>query len=189
MGRENMAALGGSCVKSRLNEAQVRVWSAVDSEELIEEKTGETEHQRHVRELGELLQELRIVLPGVQVLFAFLLTVPFSARFGRVDLLQQVIFFATLACTAVSAGLLIAPSAHHWVLWRQQAREHRLQMANRFAVAGMVFLVLAMVGAMFLITDFLFGTAAAVATTVAICAFFVLAWFVLPIWYRVNSGD
>ena len=72
------------------------------AEELIEEKTGESEYERTARELGELLQELRVALPGVQVLFAFLLTVPFSARFGSITPLQEVVFFATLVCTALS---------------------------------------------------------------------------------------
>ncbi len=84
----------------------------MSTEELIEEKTGESEYERTARELGELLQELRVALPGVQVLFAFLLTVPFSARFGSVTPLQEAVFCATLVCTALSAGLLLTPSQH-----------------------------------------------------------------------------
>ena len=118
----------------------------MSTEELIEEKTGESEYERTARELGELLQELRVALPGVQVLFAFLLTVPFSARFGNITLLQEVVFFATLVCTALSAGLLLAPSAHHRLLWRCHATERRLRVANRFAIAGMMLLALAMMG-------------------------------------------
>jgi hypothetical protein len=158
-----------------------------DARELIEQKTGESEQERKARELIELLQELRVVLPGVQVLFAFLLTVPFSARFGDVSPLQQTVFFATLTCTAISAGLLIAPSAHHRLLWRQQAREHRLRLANRLAIAGMVLLVPGMVGVMFVITDILFGSTAAAAATAAITAFFLYVWFVIPIRYRLNE--
>ena len=82
---------------------------------------GEDEGQRRARELVELLQELRVVLPGVQVLFAFLLTVPFAGRFGQLDGLQRSVFFATLMCTAAATALLIAPSAHHRVLWRRSA--------------------------------------------------------------------
>ena len=142
----------------------------MDAEELIEQKTGESEQERRARELIELLQELRIVLPGVQVLFAFLLTVPFSARFASVSSLQQAVFFGTLVCTAISAALLIAPSAHHRLLWRQQAREHRLRVANRLAIAGMILLVPGMVGAIFVIT-----------------AFFLYIWFVIPMRYRLNE--
>ena len=158
------------------------------AEDLIDERTGEKEHERMARELVELLQELRVVLPGVQVLFAFLLTVPFSARFGGVSAAQQAVYFGTLVCTALSAALLIAPSAHHRILWRQQAREHRLRVANRLAIAGMVLLVPAMVGVIFVITDILFGSVPAAAATAAISAFFLYVWFVMPIRYRMNGS-
>jgi hypothetical protein len=154
----------------------------MDAEELIEERTGENEYERKARELGALLQELRVMLPGVQVLFAFLLTVPFSARFGYLTPVQQAVFFGTLLCTALSAGLLLAPSAHHRLLWRQQAREHRLRVANRLAIAGMVLLMVAMVGVMFVITDLLFGSFAA-----AISGFFLYVWFLMPLRYRLDG--
>ena len=157
------------------------------TEELIEEKTGESEYERTARELGELLQELRVALPGVQVLFAFLLTVPFSTRFESVTPLQEAIFFATLVCTALSAGLLLAPSAHHRLLWRQHAREHRLRVANRFAITGMILLALAMMGTVFVITDVLFGSISASVTAVLIAAFFLYVWFVVPMRYRLNG--
>ena len=159
----------------------------MSAEELIEEKTGESEYERTARELAELLQELRVALPGVQVLFAFLLTVPFSTRFGSVTPLQEAIFFATLVCTALSAGLLLAPSAHHRLLWRQHAREHRLRVANRFAITGMILLALAMMGTVFVITDVLFGSVAAAVATAAISGFFLYVWFVMPIRYRINE--
>ena len=159
----------------------------MSTEELIEEKTGESEYERTARELGELLQELRVGLPGVQVLFAFLLTVPFSARFGSVTPLQEAIFFATLVCTAFSAGLLLAPSAHHRLLWRRHAREHRLRVANRFAITGMILLALAMMGTVFVITDVLFGSISASVTAVLIAAFFLYVWFVVPMRYRLNG--
>ena len=128
------------------------------------------------------------MLPGVQVLFAFLLTVPFSARFGDVTQLQQAVFFGTLLCTALSTGLLLAPSAHHRLLWRRQAREHRLQVANRLAIAGMVLLVVAMVGVMFVITDILFGSVAAAVANAAVSGFFLYVWFFMPIRYRLNGN-
>jgi Family of unknown function (DUF6328) len=159
----------------------------MSTEELIEEKTGESEYERTARELGELLQELRVALPGVQVLFAFLLTVPFSTRFGSVTPLQEAIFFATLVCTTLSAGLLLAPSAHHRLLWRQHAREHRLRVANRFAITGMILLALAMMGTVFVITDVLFGSISASVTAVLIAAFFLYVWFVVPMQYRLNG--
>jgi hypothetical protein len=149
----------------------------MDAEESIEERTGENESERGARELGELLQELRVMLPSVQVLFAFLLTVPFSARFGYLTPVQQAVIFGTLLCTALFAGLLLAPSAHHRLLWRQQAREHRLRVAKRRAIAGMVLLVVAMVGVMFVITDLLFGSVAAAVATAAISGFVLYVWF------------
>jgi hypothetical protein len=160
--------------------------SGMSTEEVVEERTGEDLNERRARELGELLQELRVVLPGVQVLFAFLLTVPFSARFGSVTQLQQAVFFGTLVCTALSAGLLLAPSAHHRLLWRQP-RERRLRVANRLVIAGLILLVLAMVGVMFVTTDVLFGSVAAAVATAAISGFFLYVWFVMPIRYRINE--
>ena len=159
----------------------------MDIGEVVEERTGEDRNERRARELAELLQELRVMLPGVQVLFAFLLTVPFSARFGDVTPLQQTVFFGTLLSTALSAGLLLAPSAHHRLLWRRQAREHRLRVANRLAIAGMMLLVVAMVGVIFVITDVLFGSAAAAVATTAVSGFFLYVWFLMPIRYRLNS--
>jgi hypothetical protein len=129
------------------------------------------------RELIELLYEFRVALPGVPVLFAFLLVVPFSQRFSVVTPLQIRVYFAVLLCTAVAAVLLIAPSTHHRLLWCQYTKEETLAAANWLSIGGMVFLVLAMTGAIFLITDVLFGgVAAAVATTALAVAF---AWF----WY------
>ena len=96
-----------------------RTVGGVHIEEVVEQRTGEDRDERRARELTGLLQELRVMLPGVQVLFAFLLTVPFSARFGDVRSPQKAAFFGTLLCTALSAGLLLAPSAHHRLLWRQ----------------------------------------------------------------------
>src|SRR5919202_895132 len=111
----------------------------MDAEELIEQKTGESEQERRARELIELLQELRIILPGVQVLFAFLLTVPFTQRFTELTPLQQYVFFATLLCAALSAAFLIAPSAHHRILWRRRQREQRLRIGNALAIVGLLF--------------------------------------------------
>jgi uncharacterized membrane protein len=99
---------------------------------------------------------------------------------------QQAVFFGTLLCTALSAGLLLAPSAHHRLLWRRQAREHRLRVANRLAIAGMVLLVVAMVAVMFVITDLLFGSVAAAVAT-AVSGFFLYVWFLMPIRYRLNG--
>jgi hypothetical protein len=152
-----------------------------------EQKTGEDAHERTARELIELLQELRIVIPGVQVLFAFLLTVPFSQGFTKLDSLQRGVFFATLLCTAAATALLIAPSSHHRVLFRQGVREERLKLGNLLAILGLAFLVPAMVGVLFVITDLMFGLVAASVVTALVALGFVLLWFVLPLPYRLKD--
>jgi O-antigen/teichoic acid export membrane protein len=155
----------------------------------VEENTKEDPQERTAREMIELLQELRIVIPGVQVLFAFLLTVPFNQRFTELNTVQRDVFFATLLCTAAATALLIAPSAHHRLLFRKGLREQRLKMGNLLAILGLVFLVPAMVGVVFVITDLIFGSAVALVVTVAMALLFSLLWFVLPLPYRGNNED
>jgi hypothetical protein len=152
--------------------------------EKVEERTGENPQERTARELIELLSELRVILPGVQVLFAFLLMVPFTQRFPDLDDLETGVFFMTLLCTAVATALLIAPSAHHRILWRGGVREQRLEMGNILTIAGLIFLVPAMVGVVFVITDFIFGLTAAAVVTGLLALFFVVLWFVFPLRYR-----
>jgi hypothetical protein len=148
------------------------------------ERTGEDRQERTARELIELLNELRVILPGVQFLFAFLLTVPFSQRFSELDGLETGTFFVTLLCTAMATALLMAPSAQHRVLWREGVRERRLELGNALTIAGLIFLVPAMVGAVFVVSDFIFGLRTAVVVTLVLASFFALLWFVLPIRYR-----
>jgi len=145
------------------------------------EDRDEDRHERLNRELIELLNELRVALPGVQVLFAFLLIVPFSQGFSSVTALQRYEYFATLLCTAISTVLLIAPSSQHRVLWRQHLRERRLQTGNRLTVAGLTFLALAMLGAVFLVTDVLFGSVVAAAAVLAVGALFAWFWYGQPL--------
>ncbi len=133
------------------------------------------------RELIELLNELRVVLPGVQVLFAFLLAVPFTNRFGQVTELQKHTFFGTLMCTMAGSVFLIAPAAYHRIRWRDYDKEAMLRTANRLALAGTVFLALAMTGTVFLITDLLYQgivTALVVALTAGL---FAGIWYGLPL--------
>ena len=153
------------------------------------ENTSEDREERTARELIELLQELRIVIPGVQILFAFLLTVPFSQGFTKLTTVQQYVFFATLLCTAAATALLIAPSAHHRLLFRRGVREQRLQMGNTLAILGLVFLVPAMVGVVYVITDLIFGLTTALIVTIVMALSFLLLWFVLPLPYRGNNED
>jgi hypothetical protein len=156
-------------------------------QEKSEERTGEDRHERTARELIELLNELRVILPGVQVLFAFLLTVPFTQRFPQLNNLQTGVFFATLICTAITTALLIAPSSHHRMLWREGVREQRLQLGNVLTIAGLIFLVPAMVGVVFVISDLIFGLGTAIVVTALLALFFALLWFALPLRYRAES--
>jgi hypothetical protein len=153
-------------------------------QEKSEERTGEDRHERTARELIELLNELRVILPGVQVLFAFLLTVPFAQRFPQLNNLQTGVFFATLLCTAIATALLIAPSSHHRILWREGVREQRLKVGNVLTIAGLIVLVPAMVGVVFVISDLVFGLTTAVIVTALLALFFALLWFALPLLYR-----
>jgi len=146
----------------------------------------ETEQERLDRNLGELLQELRVALPGVQVLFAFLLAVPFQKGFEHVTEFQKVVYFATLMLTAISATMLISPSAYHRITFRYQQKRRLVYYSNRFAIAGLALLALAMTGAILLVTDFLFSTAAAVvAAGLALCVFGFF-WFAMPLRRRLE---
>src|SRR2546421_6407122 len=100
----------------------------------------ETEHERVDRNLTELLGELRVALPGVQVLFAFLLTVPFQQRFQTASTFEKNVYFVALCSAALASILLIAPSAYHRVEFRLQDKAHIVDVANRFAVVGFAFL-------------------------------------------------
>jgi hypothetical protein len=155
----------------------------------VEKNTSEDRGERTAREQIELLQELRIVIPGVQVLFAFLLTVPFNQRFTELSTVQRDVFFATLLCTAAATALLIAPSAHHRLLFRQGVREQRLKMGNILAILGLACLVPAMVGVVYVITDLIFGLTTALIVTIVMALSFLLLWFVLPLPYRGNGED
>jgi VIT1/CCC1 family predicted Fe2+/Mn2+ transporter len=146
----------------------------------------ETEEERLDRNLGELLQELRVALPGVQVLFAFLLAVPFQKGFEEVTSFQKDVYFATLILTAISATMLISPSAYHRITFRYQQKRRLVYYANRFAIVGLAFLALAMTGAILLITDVLFSTAAAAVTAALALSFFSFFWFGIPLERRLK---
>src|SRR2546430_2388137 len=140
----------------------------------------ETEHERLDRNLTELLGELRVALPGVQVLFAFLLTVPFQQRFQTATSFDKDVYFVTLCSTAVASILLIAPSAYHRVEFRLQDKAHIVDVANRFAVVGFLFLGIGMTGAILLVTNFLFSTTMSVVATIVAATLFITLWDVLP---------
>jgi hypothetical protein len=133
------------------------------------------------QELIELLNELRVALPGVQVLFAFLLAVPFANGWTRVTDLQRDVFFLAFLCTAASSILLIAPSSYHRLRWREGDKEQMLRTSNRLAIAGTVFLALGMTAVVFLIGDILFKGLWAAVTSAAIAGGFAWFWYGLPL--------
>ena len=139
------------------------------------------------RELIELLNELRVALPGVQVLFAFLLAVPFTQRFERLTSVQEDVFFAVFLSTAIATALLIAPSAYHRLRWRERDKEQMLRTSNRLAIAGTAFLAAAIVGVVYLVTDLLFGLTASLLATLAAGVMFAWFWYGLPLVRRLRD--
>jgi amino acid transporter len=129
------------------------------------------------RELIELLNELRVALPGVQVLFAFLLIVPFSNGWDQVTEVQRYVYFVAFLCAAASSAFLIAPSVIHRIRWREHDKEHLLVMGNRLAIVGAVFLAAGMTATVFLITDVLFDNAWAAVVAAVVGGSFAWLWF------------
>jgi hypothetical protein len=141
----------------------------------------ETPAERLDRNFNELLGELRIALPGVQVLFAFLLVVPFSQGFSGLSGFQRGIYLTVLLCTALASAFLIAPTAYHRILFRRGHKPDVVFFANRAALIGLTFLAVAMCGAILLITHVLFGPAAAIPITAASAGVFFTLWYLLPV--------
>jgi VIT1/CCC1 family predicted Fe2+/Mn2+ transporter len=142
---------------------------------------GEDSAERADRELLELLNELRVALPGVQVLFAFLLTVPFQQAFHEVSAFQRNVYQAALLASALSIVLLIAPAAQHRLLFGKRDLGRLLGRFNRYAIAGLICLGAALTGAILLVTSFLFGTLRAVVTTVVAVVLILAFWVVIPL--------
>ena len=149
----------------------------------------ESEQQRLNRNLDQLLQELRVVLPGVQVLFAFLLAVPFSSRFGEVDDFERDVYFVALLLSAVSTSLLLAPSIQHRILFRREQKLYLVNLGNSLTIAGMTALALAIVLSLVLVAHFLFGPGAAWAAGGLAFGAFALLWYAVPIERRLTNRN
>jgi len=145
------------------------------------------EERKRDRQMIELLNELRIALPGVQILFAFLLTVPFSVRFEKLTAVQRDVYYVTLIATALSAVCLIAPSAAHRLRFHQGERTWIVESANELMIAGLVFLALALGGSVLLITDMMFDGARVWVYSGAVAAIIVVLWFVRPLLRRLRG--
>ncbi len=141
----------------------------------------ETEEERADRNLSDLLQELRVALPGVQVLFAFLLTVPFTQRFDDLSDFQEKLYFGVLITVALATVMLAAPTAGHRILFRRQQKEFIVTISNTLALIGLLLLAVSMTGALALISDFIFGATTAMITSIVMASAFIGFWFLGPI--------
>jgi hypothetical protein len=141
----------------------------------------ETELERSDRNLAELMQEVRVAQTGVQVLFGFLLTVPFSARFGALAHDERVLYFAALGAAGAAAMLLIAPGAQHRVLFRCGDKAHIVRMANRYAIAGFGCVGLAMVGAVLFVADVVLASPAAILAAGIAAGAALWCWYLQPL--------
>jgi hypothetical protein len=139
----------------------------------------EDEQERRNRQLSELLQELRVAMPGVQILFAFLLAVPFNQRFGETTTFQRDVYLIVLLCSAVAAAFFIAPTAYHRIMFEQGDKRRLIRLATGMAVLGLAALALAMSGAILLVADFLFDRTTAWILFAATLGLFSSLWFVL----------
>jgi Family of unknown function (DUF6328) len=151
------------------------------------ERDGETHKERVDRELLELLNELRVALPGVQFLFAFLLIVPFQQTIDRTTDFQRDVYFVALAAAAIATVLLIAPAAQHRVLFRQAEKEGLLRRSNRSAFLGLLALAVAITAAVLLVLDVLYNRTLAWTTAGLLAALLAWWWVAVPLWQRAHS--
>ena len=147
---------------------------------------GETRKERIDRELIELLNELRVALPGVQFLFAFLLIVPFQQKADQVTDVQRGVYFVALAAAALATALLIAPAAQHRILFRQEDKENLLRRSNRSAIAGLLALGVAICAALLLVVDVLFSAILAWVTAGVLAVLLTWWWLAVPLWMRAH---
>jgi hypothetical protein len=145
------------------------------------------EHEKRDRQMIELLNELRVALPGVQLLFGFLLTVPFAQGFQRVTDTQRTLYYATLLAASASIVCLIAPSATHRLRFHRSDRAFVIESANKYMIAGLSFLAIAIVLAVGVITDFLYGGAIVWIVPAAVALMIAGLWFVRPLLRSVRG--
>lgn len=147
----------------------------------------ESEEQRLDRNLMELLQGLRVVLPGIQVLFAFLLLLPFQRGFDDVTSFERTVYFVTLLLTAASSLCLMAPTARHRLRFRRLDKQWIVDSSHRLTIAGLAFLGAAMIGVILLISHYLYDELIAAVATAAVAAVVVWAWFLAPLGRQIRG--
>lgn len=139
------------------------------------------------QEWEELLQEIRVAMPGVQVLFGFLLILPFTNGFADLTTNQKYVYFAALVCATLATVLMITPTAHHRLRWRRQDKNALLVLGTRAAIAATVFIALSMTASVYLIADFLFGAPVTAPVTALLGGLFVAFWYGYPLYRRLRS--
>ena len=149
---------------------------------------GERSKEELDQEWSELVEEHRLAMPGVQVLFGFLLILPFQNRFRDLTTTQEYVYFSALLCAAVAIVLLISPTAAHRIRWRQQDKEALLRRATRTAIAATIFMAASMTASVYLITDYLFGEPATAIVTALLAALFAGFWYVFPLVRRLRDS-
>ena len=154
-----------------------------------DERPDESEAERLDRNYGELLQEMRVLQAGVQILFAFLLTLPFQSAFGQVDDFQRTVYMSTLVAAALAAICVIGPVPFHRFVFRRGMKDDLIKATTRYVGSGLVFIFLSMIGAIMLAADVLVSRPFALTTSGAIAVVFVLLWLVIPIRARINEDD
>jgi hypothetical protein len=153
-----------------------------------EPPSDESEAERLNRNFDDLLQELRVSQNGTQILFAFLLTVPFSNGFTKVTDFQQGFYFASLILAALSAAMLIAPAVMHRVLFRQHQKKELVATASRVALGGQTLLVFAVSASVFLVGDYLYGHVLGTVMAVLVWLWTATWFFALPLYIRFSHG-
>ena len=149
----------------------------------------ETKLERSDRNLVELLQEVRVVQTGVQILFGFLLTIAFQPKFEKLSGFQKGVYFGTLAAAATTLIMLTAPTSWHRILFRQGDKEHLVKVANRFMIIGLTAMGLTMIGVVILLSDLTFSPVLTVIITTAAVAACAILWYALPLARRRALDD
>jgi Family of unknown function (DUF6328) len=149
----------------------------------------EPESERLGRNVTDLLNELRVAGTGVQVMFAFLLVVPFNAGWNKASTFDQWVYFITLLCIATAAVLLIAPSVQHRLLFRQRERAYLVRIGTRLAIIASAFIAVGLTGILVLVSNFVFGTVAAVIVGIAAAILVTSVWFAVPLGRRHARSD
>lgn len=148
----------------------------------------ENEQERVNREYSELLNGIRVVLPGALVLFAFLLTLPFTGRFGTITGAERIVYFASFLSVAGGTALFITPSIYHRIRFRSGDKRRMLFTANRTVLFGSVLLAIGMIGSVYLVSSVMFGSTLAGMVTAGVGVWFIVLWYGLPVYHHLRHG-